>query len=69
MFAIMWSIGATLELDDRSKMEAFMQEKLDLDLPVIAEESHHTIFEYFVNKEGKFPPFLALFCCVFNFNM
>jgi len=52
VFAVMWSIGATLELDDRGKMEAFMKETLDLDLPVIEDESHHTIFEYFINKEG-----------------
>ena len=52
IFSIMWSIGAILELDDRLKMEIFMREHVDLDLPVIPEDSGHTIFEYFVSDSG-----------------
>ena len=52
VFSIMWSIGAILELDDRLKMEIFMREDVDLDLPVIPEDSGHTIFEYFVSDSG-----------------
>ena len=57
----MWSIGAILELDDRWKLEIFMREKVDLDLPVIQEDSGHTIFEYFVSDSGK-PLFNDLRC-------
>ncbi|XP_066913562.1 dynein axonemal heavy chain 5-like [Clytia hemisphaerica] len=53
VFALMWSLGATLELDDRVKMEIFIKNHLDLDLPNIDEASSQTIFEYFVDREGK----------------
>ena len=52
VFSIMWSIGAALELDDRVKMEVFIKQNLDLDLPNVEEYSNQTIFEYFVDKEG-----------------
>ena len=54
VFAIMWSCGATLELDDREKLEEFMRTNLDLDLPMFDPSSNHTIFEYFVDQEGNF---------------
>ena len=47
----MWSVGALLELDDRSKMEAFLQEQGGLDLPQI--RPSETIFEYLVDEEGQ----------------
>lgn len=53
VFSIMWSIGAVLELDDREKLEQFIRSELDLDLPEIDDGSHHTIFEYFVDKKGN----------------
>lgn len=53
VFSIMWSIGAVLELDDREKLEQFIRSELDLDLPEIDDGSHHTIFEYFVDKKGE----------------
>ena len=49
----MWSIGALLELDNRVKLEAFIRDQFDLDLPIIEEGSNHTMFEFFVDKEGK----------------
>ena len=49
----MWSIGAILELDDRLKLEIFMRENCSVDLPVIAEDSGNTIFEFFVSDAGK----------------
>ena len=52
IFCLMWSIGALLELDDRAKMEAFLREKTDLDLPPCEAGSGDTIFEFFVDKGG-----------------
>ena len=52
IFCVMWSVGALLELDDRAKMEAFMREKTNLDLPPCEADSGDTIFEYFVDKDG-----------------
>lgn len=48
----MWSLGAILELDDRGKMETFMKEELELDLPDVPDGSYQTIFEFYVSKEG-----------------
>ncbi|XP_059182778.1 dynein axonemal heavy chain 5 [Centropristis striata] len=51
VFALMWSLGAVLELDDRAKMEAFLKgHSSSLDLPL----THHqeTIFEFTVSEEG-----------------
>jgi dynein heavy chain len=49
VFALMWSVGALLELFDRKKLEDFLMEKKNLDLPPIKGEE--TIFEYVVNAE------------------
>lgn len=51
IFALMWSVGALLELDDRSKMEAFLVEQGQLKLPPVKEGE--TIFEYLVDESGK----------------
>ena len=53
IFSIMWSVGALLELDDRSKMEAHLKGCSGLDLPVIPEGSNQTIFEYVVDDKGE----------------
>ncbi len=54
IFACMWSIGALIELDDRAKMETYIREnKPDLKLPVCAEGSGDTIFEFMVDKAGN----------------
>jgi dynein heavy chain len=49
VFALMWSVGALLELFDRKKLEDFLVEKKNLDLPPTKGEE--TIFEYVVNIE------------------
>ncbi|KAF7232655.1 hypothetical protein EG68_06684 [Paragonimus skrjabini miyazakii] len=53
IFGLMWSFGALLELDDRSKLEAFWRNELQLDLPEEYERKNDTVFEYRVDNEGK----------------
>ncbi|XP_030612273.1 dynein heavy chain 5, axonemal [Archocentrus centrarchus] len=51
VFAVMWSLGALLELDDRAKMEAFLQgHSSSLDLPPAQDD--RTIFEFTVSEQG-----------------
>ncbi|XP_045900393.1 dynein axonemal heavy chain 5 [Micropterus dolomieu] len=52
VFAVMWSLGAVLELDDRAKMEAFIKRfSSSLDLPHTQDDQ--TIFEFTVNEQGQ----------------
>ncbi|XP_056155233.1 dynein axonemal heavy chain 5 [Lampris incognitus] len=52
VFAVMWSIGALLELEDRAKMEAFLKgHALALDLPHTRDDQN--IFEFTVNEQGQ----------------
>ena len=52
IFALMWSMGALLELDDRAKMEEFLVgHDSKLHLPPIKEGE--TIFEYVCNDAGQ----------------
>ena len=53
VFALMWGVGALLELDDRAKMEEFLVNHGKLSLPDIAEGSHDTIFEFVVDNCGR----------------
>ncbi|XP_071819604.1 dynein axonemal heavy chain 5-like isoform X1 [Apostichopus japonicus] len=53
VFAIMWSLGALLELDDRKKLEEQMKADGTLDLPRIDASSQDTIFEYMVDDNGQ----------------
>ena len=53
VFALMWGVGALLELDDRAKMEEFLVKHGKLPLPDIEEGSHETIFEFVVDDSGK----------------
>ncbi|XP_006824996.1 dynein axonemal heavy chain 8-like, partial [Saccoglossus kowalevskii] len=54
IFALMWSLGALLELEDRAKMENFIvNHESVLDLPKIDPGSGHTIFEFVVNSKGQ----------------
>ncbi len=55
VFTLMWSIGAFLELDDRTKMEEFLRrhDKIKLDLPDIPHDSDASIFDYLVDSNGK----------------
>ena len=52
----MWSVGALLELEDRAKLEEFIRgnAELKLHLPVLPHGSDHTMFDYFVDNEGRF---------------
>ncbi|XP_069469880.1 dynein axonemal heavy chain 5 [Ambystoma mexicanum] len=54
VFAMMWSIGALLELDDRLKMEHWLrtQERVPLDLPHVPPGTEDTMFDYYVTPEG-----------------
>ncbi|XP_041817844.1 dynein heavy chain 5, axonemal [Chelmon rostratus] len=52
VFAVMWSLGALLEPDDRAKMEVFLKRhSLSLDLPHTQDDQ--TIFEFTVNEQGQ----------------
>lgn len=52
VFAVMWSVGALLELEDRSKMEVFLRNHpVSLDLP--STQGDQTIFEYVVSETGN----------------
>lgn len=54
VFAVMWSVGALLELDDRAKLETFMRENTKLKMPPVAAGSGDTIFEYSVSANGEY---------------
>uniref|UniRef100_A0A3B4C567 AAA+ ATPase domain-containing protein n=1 Tax=Pygocentrus nattereri TaxID=42514 RepID=A0A3B4C567_PYGNA len=55
VFAVMWSVGAVLELEDRSKMEMFLRNHpAVLDLPNTQEDQ--TIFEFVVSETGEWNP-------------
>lgn len=52
IFALMWSLGALLELDDRAKMqEMLLKHKSRLRFPKI--QGEETIFEYLVASDGN----------------
>lgn len=52
LFAMMWSIGAVLELDDRAKFELFViTHPSKLNWPKL--KSGDTIFDYFVDNNGS----------------
>jgi dynein heavy chain, axonemal len=55
VFAIMWSFGAFLELDDRKKLEEFLRNSVEfkLNLPPNDQSSEDTIFDYFVDEKGE----------------
>lgn len=53
-FAIMWSLGALLELDSRDKLEAFIRDHDNkLDLPEVSPGSTETMYEFYVADHGK----------------
>ena len=59
IFSLMWSIGALLELEDRAKMEVWLREHCELDLPKCDSGSGDTIFEFKVLLNDM----LYLFTC------
>ncbi|XP_078695417.1 dynein axonemal heavy chain 5-like [Branchiostoma floridae x Branchiostoma belcheri] len=53
IFALMWSLGALLELEDRAKMEEFIRKhEADLSMPPIEADSQDTMFEFYVDDNG-----------------
>ncbi|XP_073341886.1 dynein axonemal heavy chain 5 isoform X4 [Pagrus major] len=55
VFALMWSTGALLELDDRRKMEIWLRgnDSIYLNLPNIPPDSEDTMFDYHVTADGQ----------------
>ena len=55
VFALMWSVGAFLELDDRAHLQNFLfqadDQQFQLDLPVLSSINEETIFDYFVHEK------------------
>lgn len=54
VFALMWGVGALLELEDRAKMEEFLVNHGKLSLPDLDEGSQETIFEFVVDDCGEY---------------
>ncbi|XP_019735638.1 dynein heavy chain 5, axonemal [Hippocampus comes] len=54
-FAMMWSAGAVLELDNRKKMEIWLRgnDSIHLNLPDIPPDSEDTMFDYHVTTDGQ----------------
>ncbi|XP_008301685.1 dynein heavy chain 5, axonemal, partial [Stegastes partitus] len=54
VFALMWSTGALLELDDRRKLEIWLRgnNSIRLNLPDIPPHSEDTMFDYHVTSDG-----------------
>ncbi|CAI9729037.1 dynein heavy chain 5, axonemal-like [Octopus vulgaris] len=50
VFAMMWSLGALLEISDRQKLEEFIKTNCSLSLPDVDDDN--TIFEYLVSEQG-----------------
>ena len=55
VFVVMWSVGAILELEDRSKMQDFIvnHDEFKLNLPTLTPGTEETIFDYFVDHDGE----------------
>ncbi|XP_056424627.1 dynein axonemal heavy chain 8 isoform X2 [Hyla sarda] len=54
VFALMWSLGALLELDSRERLEAFLKNhESKLDLPEGDTGARQSMFEFLVNENGQ----------------
>lgn len=55
VFSLVWGMGAFLELSGRVKFDLFLREKLAtlLDLPSNKDDPSATVFDFYVNDEGK----------------
>ncbi|KAI8792083.1 dynein heavy chain 5, axonemal [Biomphalaria glabrata] len=51
VFALMFSVGALLELEDRKKMQEWLQQNCNLPLPKLNNDD--TIYEYVVSETGE----------------
>ena len=53
VFAMLWSVGALLELVDRARLEEHMKNKCThLDLPECSKGPNDSIFDYRVDENG-----------------
>lgn len=54
VFALMWSAGAVLELDDRKKLELWLRgnDAFSLDLPDVPPGGEDTMFDFHVTADG-----------------
>ncbi|PKU47169.1 dynein heavy chain axonemal [Limosa lapponica baueri] len=60
-FAIMWSLGALLELDSRDKLEAFIRAHDNkLDLPEITPGTSQTMYEFYVTDYDNVPDYASI---------
>lgn len=59
VFALMWGVGALLEIEDRAKMEEFLVKHGKLALPDIDAGSQDTIFEFVVDNCGEHRLFIT----------
>nr|XP_032816356.1 dynein heavy chain 5, axonemal isoform X1 [Petromyzon marinus] len=55
VFALMWSVCAYLELDDRRRMELWLRshESMRLDLPAVSPHGEDSMFDYMVGADGQ----------------
>ncbi|RKO94376.1 dynein heavy chain and region D6 of dynein motor-domain-containing protein [Blyttiomyces helicus] len=54
IFALFWSMGALLELDERKKLQSFLLEKVpQLNYPPLDPTGSDTFFEFFVSENGQ----------------
>lgn len=64
VFALMWSVGALLELDDRRKMESWLRrhDSIRLDLPDVSSRGEDTMFDYHVTSDGPWLKINTITC-------
>ncbi|KAF6202133.1 hypothetical protein GE061_004531 [Apolygus lucorum] len=61
VFALVWSIGAFLDISGRDKFNCFIRQNLkNLSLPRILSEPDASVFDCVVSKEGKWDPWSRL---------
>ncbi|KAL0227404.1 hypothetical protein P9112_014728 [Eukaryota sp. TZLM1-RC] len=49
VFALIWSLGALLETEDRLKFDQFLRSECNLALPVCS--SPHSVYDFWINEE------------------
>ncbi|CAB3374843.1 Hypothetical predicted protein [Cloeon dipterum] len=53
VFALVWGMGGLLDTADRQLFDAFIREKLSLDLPHKKSDKGATVFDYVVSQSGE----------------